>query len=187
MINIESINVSLSVVGTHITIGDIKFDIHNICSLLASSLRMLCCGHGVVLSKRKQFLRPFVDQKFHNLLKPTNPVSTELLGPDLEQKIADSTKIVDAGKRLANGYPHRHDCSNNFTPQTTTLLEAISGITNAQNQTDLAHTARGITKEIMQEAKVKDVIFSGEGHPGLTPITSGVTGINYGMLWWPCE
>ena len=115
LINIESTcskeNVSISVVGTHIQIGDLKFDVHNLRSLLSSSLCILCCGHGVVLSKRKHFLKPFIDHKFHNLLKPTNPVTTELLGPNLEQKITDSTKIADAGKRLASGY-HRHpDCT----------------------------------------------------------------------------
>ena len=124
MINVESIcsqeNISISVLGTHITIGDKKFDIHNIRSLLSSALRMFCCGHGVVLSKRKHFLRPFIDQKFHNLLKPTNPVTSELLGPDLEQKITESAKIADVGKKLATGFHHRHDRSNFFPPNSTT-------------------------------------------------------------------
>ena len=45
-------------------------------------------------------MRPYLDNKFHFLLKPNNPVTQELLGPDLEQKISDGTRVVDAGRWL---------------------------------------------------------------------------------------
>ena len=131
MINVELIcsqdNVSVSMMGTHMTVGDKKFDIHNLHSLLASSVRMFCCGHIVVFSKRKHFLRPFIDPKFHNLLKPSNPVSTELWGPDLEPKIAESNKTADAGKRLSALYQCGHDPSNNNSTSTTTPPIHYSG------------------------------------------------------------
>ena len=68
----------------------------------------------MVLLKRKLNLRGFLDQKFHNLLKPTNPVTQELLGPDLEQKILDGTRASEVGKKIANSAKRAHWSGTNF-------------------------------------------------------------------------
>ena len=54
----------------------------------------------MVLLKRQNPLRPYLDQKFHSLLKPSNPVSQELLGLDLELKTAEGMRVSEASKKL---------------------------------------------------------------------------------------
>ena len=54
----------------------------------------------MTLQKRKSALKPYLDQKYHYLLWPTNPVTKLLLGPDLEQKIQDSTKMFGVSRKL---------------------------------------------------------------------------------------
>ena len=65
----------------------------------------------MVLHKCKGLLRHYLDKKYHGLPKPTNPITQELLGPDLEQKISDGARVLDAGKKLA------------FTPKARTHLD----------------------------------------------------------------
>ena len=74
-------------------------------ALLSQAVKILSVGHSVLLTKRRGLLKPFLDQKFHFLLKPTNPVTQDLLGPDLEQKISDGTRVVDVGQKLFPPHP----------------------------------------------------------------------------------
>ena len=78
-------------------------DCTELCCTLSSGVRLLACGSVVTLQKRKSTLRPYLDQKYHYLLRPTKPVTELLLGLDLEQKINDSTKMFEVSKKLATG------------------------------------------------------------------------------------
>ena len=85
---------------TVLTIDDFKIDLKQVRVWLGNALHILAVGNSVVLLKRRNLLKPYLDQKFHGLLKPSNPVSQELLGPDLEQKIAEGTRVSEASKKL---------------------------------------------------------------------------------------
>ena len=69
-------------------------------SKLGNALKLLTSAHALQLPHRKQALKPFLDSKFHHLLRDSNPVTENLLGPNLEQKIMDSSKIFDVAKKL---------------------------------------------------------------------------------------
>ena len=93
-----------------------QVDVSKLRSLLSQALKILSTGHSVLLTKRKGLLRPYLDQKFHFLLKPTNPVTQDLLGPDLEQKISDGARVVDAGRKLLSPRP-----KNTYPPPSQTI------------------------------------------------------------------
>ena len=67
---------------------------------LGKSIRLLTAAHFNILQRRKVSLHAYIDKKFHYLTRETNPVTSELLGSDLEQKISDSLKTSEAAKRL---------------------------------------------------------------------------------------
>ena len=76
--------------------GDKKFSIKELCKDLHKGLRLLCASNAVLLDKRRQQLHPFLDHRYHYLLKPDNPITNELLGDNVDQKIVDANKIFDA-------------------------------------------------------------------------------------------
>ena len=84
-----------------VRINDCHLDIRQLRLWLGQALKILTTGNSVVLLKRKLSLQGFLDQKFQNLLKPTNSMTQELLGPDLEQKILDGTRASEIGKCIA--------------------------------------------------------------------------------------
>ena len=90
----------VDVEGSVITMQDFTIDVKHIRELLSQVVKILSMGNSVVLHKRKGLLRQYLDRKYHGLLKLTNPITQELLGPDLEQKISDGARVVDAGKKL---------------------------------------------------------------------------------------
>ena len=89
-------------------LGSTPVNIKQIRVWIGNALKILAVGNSVVLTKRKSNLRPYLDAKFHNLLKTSNPVTCELLGPDLEQRIADGTRIAEVGRRLATTRWNQH-------------------------------------------------------------------------------
>ena len=91
-----------------------QLDIKQLRLWLGQALKIFSTGNSVVLLKRKVNLRGFLDSKFHHLLKPTNPVTQELLGPDLEQKILDGTRASEVGKKIASFSRKSHWSGNNF-------------------------------------------------------------------------
>ena len=95
--------------GVKISGEGIEIDFTDLRSKLENALKLLSSTHALQLSQRKQALRPFLDSKFHHLLRDSNPITDNLLGSDLEQKISDSSKIFDVAKKLTP--PH----SLNFT------------------------------------------------------------------------
>ena len=63
-------------------------------------LKLLATGHGIVLQKCCDQLKGVLDPKFHSLLKPRNPITSELLGKNVDHKIAESTKLSEAAQKL---------------------------------------------------------------------------------------
>ena len=90
----------VDVEGSVITMQDFTIDVKHIWELLSQAVKILSTGNSVVFHKCKGLMRQYLDRKYHGLLKLTNPITQELLGPDLEQKISDGARVVDAGKKL---------------------------------------------------------------------------------------
>ena len=91
---------SFKISGGKILGEGIEIDFTDLRSKLGNALCLLTLAHALQLSCRKQALKPYLDFKFHHLLKDSNPVTENLLGPDLEQKITDSSKISDVARKL---------------------------------------------------------------------------------------
>ena len=85
---------------TTISVKQVKLNFTDIRKDLDKSIHLLCTGHSVVLDKRRVQLRSFFDPKFHYLFKSTNPVTSWLLGDNIDQKIVESTKVQDAANKL---------------------------------------------------------------------------------------
>ena len=81
-------------------LNDLCLDLSSICKSMSQGLCLLCMAHSVILLKRKQQLKSIFDPKFHYLLKHTNPVTEELLGDNVDLRIAESTKLSKAGHKL---------------------------------------------------------------------------------------
>ena len=86
--------------GDNILIKDVTLDLDEMRKLLDVSVRLLCAGNGSVLQCQKHQLKSFLAPHYHYLLKPTNKVTTDLLGPDIDQCITKSNKLFEATKRL---------------------------------------------------------------------------------------
>ena len=81
-------------------LNDLCLDLSSIGKLMSQGFCLLCTAHSVVLLKRKQQLKSFFDPKFHYLLKHTNPVTEELLGDNVDLRIAESAKLSKAAHKL---------------------------------------------------------------------------------------
>ena len=80
-----------------------SLNISEIRHYLHTAMKILSFGHATCLQKRKSLLKAFLDQRYHYLVRPSNPVTEELLGPNLEQKIADSNRVMEATHKLYFG------------------------------------------------------------------------------------
>ena len=89
-----------SIEGGAIKVGENNLNITEVRCEMVKGLRLLCTCHGVVLQKRRDQLRGLLDPKFHVLLKPSNPVTLELLGDNIDLKIAENTKLLEAAQKL---------------------------------------------------------------------------------------
>ena len=64
------------------------------------SIHLLCLCDSLHLYHHCQQLCPFFDTKFHYLLKGSHPVTSELLGDNIDQKVSESVKISEAALKL---------------------------------------------------------------------------------------
>ena len=81
--------------NSRLNVGDYILDIMQLRKSLGISLQLLASAHSHLLVKRKVNLRPFLDKKFHHLTHDSNPVTSLLLGGELEQNISDLLKVSD--------------------------------------------------------------------------------------------
>ena len=79
---------------------DSSLNLTQIRRYLHCAIKILSFRNAICLQKRKSLLKVFLDNRYHYLIKPTNPVTEELLGPDLEQKISESNKIMEVAKKI---------------------------------------------------------------------------------------
>ena len=93
---------------TPLKVGDKCFDITNLRKALGISLQLLASAHSHLLVRRKVNLRLFLDKRFHYLTRDSNPVTSLLLGGDLEQKISDLLKVSDIAQKLTSPRYPRH-------------------------------------------------------------------------------
>ena len=60
---------------------------------LVDVIKLLSYGLSLINVRRRHGMRPYIDQKFHPLLAASNPISTTLLGDNLENKVSDISKL----------------------------------------------------------------------------------------------
>ena len=94
-----------------------NWDVSKARKKLDKGIRLLCAGHSVVLEKRHSQLKPFFDPRYHYLLKPLNPVTRELLGDNVDQKIIEANKIAEAAQKLPLkcSYPSNSSVKPNYS------------------------------------------------------------------------
>ena len=83
-----------------IKVGTVELDIPQLCRQVHSTVHLLSVCNSVILTKRKSEIKNYLHLKYHYLTKPSNPITNELLGPDVEQKVNDSNKLYEAGRKL---------------------------------------------------------------------------------------
>ena len=91
---------SIQIEGQRLVVDDTKFDISQLRLWVDGSLRILSTGNAVTLMKRRTAIKAFLDPQYHHLLKMSNPITSELLGPNLDQKVSELNKIHDVAKKL---------------------------------------------------------------------------------------
>ena len=100
--------ISSSSASTNISINDSKqlmidgmtIDFKDMRVKLGHALRLLSTAHSVLLQRRRASLRPYLDFKFQYLTRESNPVTTLLLGGDLELKVTEAVKTSEVAKKL---------------------------------------------------------------------------------------
>ena len=80
--------------------NECKLDFTGIRKNLDTGIRLLCVAHSTILARRRFQLQSFFDPCYHYLLKPSNPITTELLGDNVDAKIAESNKLFEAAQKL---------------------------------------------------------------------------------------
>ena len=83
-----------------IWLNDCSLDIPNMRKAIHNCVHILSLGNAVCLQKRKSNLRPYLERKYHHLTQPSNPVTNDLLGSDLEGKISEFNRINEASRKL---------------------------------------------------------------------------------------
>ena len=61
-------------------------------------MRLLCISNSMNLARRKLSLKPHLDLKYHLLASQRNPVTAQLFGDNLEQKVSDIYKVSQAAR-----------------------------------------------------------------------------------------
>ena len=90
---IQCEDTELKAPGSSLNLTEIRGFLHK-------SIQILSFGNVTCLQKRKSLIKNYLDQRYHYLTKPSNPVTDELLGPNLEQKITESNKLMEAAQKI---------------------------------------------------------------------------------------
>ena len=92
--------IELKVEDRKIWLKNCSLDIPNMRKAIQNCVHILSLGNAVCLQKRKSNLHPYLERKYHHLTQPSNPVTTDLLGSDLEGKISEFNRINEASRKL---------------------------------------------------------------------------------------
>ena len=79
-------------------IADKLVSIRELTACVAHSMKLLSFANAINLQRRKVSLRPFLDPKYAILATAANPVSTQLFGDNLEQRVQDIFRISQAAR-----------------------------------------------------------------------------------------
>ena len=85
-----------------IKVGTVHLDIPQLRRQVHSTVHLLSVCNSVILTKCKSEVKNYLHPKYHYLTKPSNIVTDELLGPDVERKVNDSNKLYKAGRKLGH-------------------------------------------------------------------------------------
>ena len=80
--------------------GLVAIDVSELRRMLGISLQLLGAGHGILLQRRKSGLKIHLDSKYHQFTRDSNEITDDLLGPNLESRIADCSSISDAVNKI---------------------------------------------------------------------------------------
>ena len=106
-------NADALLTDTKLKIANFELDVNDFRKKLTDSVKILTAAHGVLLAKRRTNVKPFLDSKFHFLLKDTNTVTELLLGDDLETKINEGSKVMEAARKLSSQFlPRKRERGN---------------------------------------------------------------------------
>ena len=101
-----------------IWLNDCSLDIPNMRKAIHNCMHILSLGNAVCLQTRKSNLRPYLERKYHHLTQPSNAVTNDLLGSDLEGKISEFNRINEASRKLyvrqKSRKPYRNYNSNGW-------------------------------------------------------------------------
>ena len=111
----EKLNIQINN-KSEIVVDGLTIDFPGFCCLLGRSICLLTAAHSNILQHRKVSLRTYIDKKFHYLTRESNPVTTLLLGNDLEQKISNSVRTSDAARCLTYRLSGCRNFSRNRRP-----------------------------------------------------------------------
>ena len=92
----RKVSASMGVLHT----GELSLDLTDVRRQMDRAIRLLACCNSVLLDRHRQQLWPFFDNKFHYLLRESNPITSELLGDNIDQKVSESVKISEAAQKL---------------------------------------------------------------------------------------
>ena len=81
-------------------VNDQEFDIPLLRKWADAALHLLCTGNSFTLMKRQTWIWNFLPQQYHHLIKASNPITNELLGSNLDQKVNDLQKLSEVAKKL---------------------------------------------------------------------------------------
>ena len=112
MIKLESLLASNTGSSCKINHTQIKFETHSfdvtrLRKEIRDSIKILATGNAVTLMKRHTGLKTYLESQYHHLLKQLNPITSELLGSNLEQKITDYSKLQEVARKLKFNTPRR--------------------------------------------------------------------------------
>ena len=98
--NSGSENVKLSQCMGIIQTDNLKLDPVDICRQLDKAIRLLSACNALILDRHRLQLRSFFDTKFQYLLKPSNPITSEFLGDNIDQRVVEAIKPYEAGQKI---------------------------------------------------------------------------------------
>ena len=127
------------------TTENVIFDVKKVRLLIDQGVRALTICNSVCLQKRKTGLKGSLDRKYHYLTKPSNKVTDELLGSNLEQQISDCNKILSAARKISftpnRNYNRRGRSNFQYTTHYSTNNRRNSG--QSYNQVRKQDSFRG--------------------------------------------
>ena len=94
---------------TEVKIGDSAYNIKQWRTSMGNSLHLSCYSLAILTQRRKANIRPFLDPTFAHLTRDSNPVSTWLLGNNLDESIASSTKVFDLARKVKRTFQWSRD------------------------------------------------------------------------------